>query len=443
MKNIISLVISFLIAIAGNSYGQIITTVAGTDSAGYNGDNIAATAARISHPSFLTVDDAGNIIFADLDNDRIRKISTDGIIITIAGKGTTGFSGDNGPATAAELNTPFAVAIDGTGNIYFTDDYNNRIRKINTSGIISTIAGTGTGAYSGDNGPATAAEIYSPHGIAIDATGNLYFADLGNKCVRKISTSGIITTIAGQGSSGMGDGGPATAAEFTDPYGIAFDNSGNLYVSEYYGERIRKINAAGIITTVAGTGFAGFAGDNGPATDAKLKAPSGIALDGNGNLFICDLYNNRIRKVSVEGTITTIAGSGSGAYSGDGGPAINAELNAPIGIAIYKNNTYISEFYSSHVRRIQSTVFVKNITKQFAEMEIYPNPSSGRFMVHIVCDRQEQVSLYIMDMAGRRVKEITVATNKPEEVNIDAPAGVYFVTIKTGGITLCKKLIIS
>ncbi len=441
MKTIISLLATLAVALAGNSYGQIITTVAGTDSAGYNGDNIAATAAQLLTPTFVAIDATGNIYVSDYGNSRIRKISTSGIITTIAGTGTAGYNGDWIQATDAQISNCDGITLDNLGNLYISDDYNNRIRKVNSAGIITTIAGTGEAGNSGDNGPATAAKFSSPHGIAVDNSGNVYFADYPNNCVRKVNTAGIITTIAGQGTSGTGDNGLATAAKLSAPYGIAIDGSGNLYIAEYLGSRIRKINSAGIITTIAGTGTHGYSGDNGPATAAQFRSPTGIAVYRNGNLYTCDAYDNRVRRITGSGIITTISGTGTGGYNGDNISASSAELHGPMGIALdAAGDIYIAEFESNRIRRIQSTVFVNNLTKLRDEMSIYPNPSSGRFTVRITSEQEEQVNVYIMDMAGRRVKEVTVATNKPEEVDIVSPPGVYFVTAVTNRGLLSSKI---
>ena len=240
------------------------------------------------------------------------------IINTIAGNGTEGYIGDGGAAIAAELYYPYGVAVDGNGNVYIADEYNNRIRKVSAAGIITTVAGNGTAGYSGDGDTATLAELNHPVGVAVDGSGNVYVVDGQNQCIRKVSVTGIITTIAGNGTSGYsGDGGPATAAELWYPIAVAVDVSDNVYIADYGSNRIRKVSAAGIITTIAGNGTAGYSGDGGAATSAELYNPVGVAVDGSGNVYESEVNNNRIRKVSAAGIITTIAGNGTAGFGGD------------------------------------------------------------------------------------------------------------------------------
>jgi sugar lactone lactonase YvrE len=230
-------------------------------------------------------------------------------IVTIAGNGTQGYSGDGGNATSAEFYGPCGVAFDSGGNLFIADTYNNRIREISTSGIITTIAGNGTGGYSGDGGAATSAELHAPEGVAIDSYGNIFIADRGNSRIRKvIASTGIITTVAGNGTSGYsGDGGAATSAQLNYAMGVAVDSSGNIFIAEVYNNRIRKVAAStGIITTVAGDGNNGYSGDGGIATSARLAWPEGVAVDSSGNIYIADRNNCLIRKVSTSGIITTV-----------------------------------------------------------------------------------------------------------------------------------------
>ncbi len=330
-----------LLALGKPSQAQTISTIAGTGTAGFSGDGGPATAADMNIPHGLVTDAAGNIYFSDASNYRIRKINTSGIITTIAGTGSAGFSGDGGPATAAALNTPFSVAMDAGGNFYFCDISNHRVRKINTSGIITTIAGDGVPSTTGDGGPATAAEVNNPSGICVDPSGNVYFVENHGEVVRKINTSGVISTIAGTvGTLGYtGDGGAATAATFHNPNYLSIDGTGNLYVSDNGNHAIRKINTSGIISTFAG-GTAGFAGDGGQATAASLYFPAGTVADRSGNFYIADYNNHAIRKVDASGIITTIAGiGGTAGFSGDGGPATAATLNFPVEIA-YSSTGY-------------------------------------------------------------------------------------------------------
>jgi hypothetical protein len=281
-----------------------------------------------------------------------------GIINTVAGDGIAGYSGDGGAATSAELNVPYGVAVDNAGNIYIADYGNERIRKVTAStGKISTVAGNGTVGYGGDGGPATSAKLDSPTGVALDGAGNIYIADLGNHRIRKVTVStGIISTAAGNGTQGYsGDGGPATSAELYYATGVAADSAGNIYIGDEVNERVRKVTAStGIINTVAGDGVGGYSGDGGPATSAELNAPSGVAVDTAGNIYIADISNNRIRKVTVStGIISTVAGNGTAGYSGDGGPATNAELNNPSGVAVDTvGKIYIGDTNNNRIRAV-------------------------------------------------------------------------------------------
>jgi uncharacterized protein (TIGR03437 family) len=306
--------------------GGAITTVAGGGSS--IGDNGPATSAQLSSPNGEAMDTAGNLYI--VDSGRVRKVAN-GVISTVAGIGTFGFSGDNGPATSAELDYPAGVAVDSAGNFYIADTGNHRIRKV-SGGVITTVAGNGTLGFSGDNGLATSAQLDYPGGVAVDSAGNLYIADSYNFRIRKVS-NGVITTVAGNGAPGFGGGGdgPATSAALSRPSGIAVDSAGNLYIAEFNSSRIRKVSN-GAITTVAGSGTPGFSGDNGPATSAQLNGPEGVAVDSAGNLYIADFGNNRIRKVA-NGVIATIAGTGTPGFSGDNGPAASAQLAYPGGVA--------------------------------------------------------------------------------------------------------------
>jgi uncharacterized protein (TIGR03437 family) len=339
---------------AALSWAQVITTVAGNGTAGFSGDGGPATAASLGGPYAVALDTAGNLYFADLNNNRIRKVTASGIISTIAGNGTRGFSGDGGLATSASLSSPDGVIVDTAGNLYFADQDNNRIRKVTPSGIISTIVGNGNQGFSGDGGPATSASLNYPQGLALDASGNLYFADLNNNIIRKVTSSGLINTIAGNGIQGVsGDGGPATSASLFFPQDVAFDGAGNLYIADYGSSRIRKVSPSGVISTVAGNGTPGFSGDGGLATSASLDHSGAVAVDAAGNLYIADVANNRIRKVTPSGIISTIAGNGPQGYSGDGGIATSASLDLPNGLALdAAGNLYIADFYNNRVRKV-------------------------------------------------------------------------------------------
>jgi YD repeat-containing protein len=328
-----------------------IETVAGTGAGGGSGDGGPATSAHLDVPHGVAVDASGNLFVAEWSGRRVRKISPSGIIATVAGGGS-GALGDGGPATAATLGLIEAVAVDAKGNVFIADTTNHRIRKVAGNGIITTVAGTGTAGYSGNGGAATSAKLSSPRDVAVDAHGNVYIADTDNHRVRKVSSAGIITVVAGNGTIGSGgDGGSATSAQVGYPFGIGFDSQGNLLIVTQL--RIRMVDSTGRISTVAGIGIGGFNGDAQPATSAWLD-PMRVAGGAQSAVVISDHYNDRIRKVAADGIITTIAGDGTNGYSGDGGPAVSASLGEPMAIALDgSGNIFVAGRWSNRVRVIR------------------------------------------------------------------------------------------
>jgi uncharacterized protein (TIGR03437 family) len=343
-----------LVLLPGIGFGQTITTIAGTGSAGFSGDNGPATQAAFNNPVYLAFDAAGNLIVADWRNHRVRRIDPQGTVTTIAGTGTAGFSGDGGPATQAAMNGVIGICLDAAGNLYVNDDLNNRIRRITPSGAISTFAGNGLRQYGGDGGPATSASFFIGLRCAVDANGNMYVAEQGAHRIRRIAASGIVTTVAGTGSQGFsGDGGPATGAALNNPTALTVDRNGNIFFSDQFNHRIRRISAAGVITTLAGTGTAGFSGDGGPATSANLNFPGAMVVDANGDLYFTDGPNARVRKVSAAGVISTVAGNGTRGFAGDGGAPLNASFNGQFGIALdAQGNLYVADTDNHRIRRI-------------------------------------------------------------------------------------------
>lgn len=338
-----------------------IQTIAGTGAAAFTGDGGAATAAALNTPVDVAADGAGNLFVADQFNHRIRKIAANGTISTVAGNGSGGFSGDGGLAVNAQINTPTGVFVDTLGNLYIADVGNARIRKVDVSGKITTIAGNGVKAYSGDGGAATNASLFNAVRVTTDAAGNnVFIADQSNHRIRRISSAGIITTIAGNGagtsSSGgfSGDGGPATSASLNNPTALTIDSAGVIYFSDQFNHRIRKIAVDGTISTVAGNGAPSFSGDGGLATAATLNYPGGITVDASGNLYFNDDVNYRARRISAAGTIiSTIAGNGNSIFAGDGGPATAASLNGNFGIALDpQGNIYIADSANNRIRKV-------------------------------------------------------------------------------------------
>jgi len=390
------------------STNGVISIVAGNGMTTSAGDGGLAIGASVNYPNGLAIDSSGNLYIADTNSANVRKVDTNGIISTVAGGSGSGFAGDGGPATKAWLSAPRGIAVDHSGNLYIADWGNSRIRMVNPAGIISTIAGSGTTGYSGDGGPAAQASIGYVNGLAVDSAGNLYIADVDNAAIRKIS-NGIITTVAGgQGGFG-GDGGQATKASLSLPQSVAVDASGNLYIADQGNERIRRVDPSGVIATVAGTGTAGFSGDGslasaamlstpvgvgvdasgavyvadldnhrvrrfvpggniatfagmsfsigdgGPSTQARLTNPASVAVDSTGNLFIADSADNRVRKVTPSGTITTLAGTGRTGAGGDSGPAASAVLSTPLGVAVDSaGNVYIADAGNNVIRRVDA-----------------------------------------------------------------------------------------
>jgi uncharacterized protein (TIGR03437 family) len=343
-------------------FNYTISTVAGNGVQGFSGDGGLATMAELQWPPRVAIDGAGNLLIADPYNGRIRKVTPGGIITTVAGNGTAGFAGDGGPATMAELSQPCAfisiqcdlgITVDGAGNLFIADGANNRIRKVTPGGVITTVAGNGMPGFAGDGGPATMAELSGPLGITVDGAGNLFIADTFNYRIRKVTPGGVITTMAGDGTQSFsGDGGPATMAEFDRPMSIAVDGGGNLFIADTFNDRIRKVTADGLITTVAGNGQAVWSGDGGLATIAPLWFPEDVAVDGSGNLFIADTGNNRIRMVTPGGTIFTVVGSLNQGFSGDGGPSTSASLASPEGVIVDPSgNIIIADAANMRIRK--------------------------------------------------------------------------------------------
>jgi len=322
-------------------------------SCGGRGDGGPATSAFLSEPGSVAVDTLGNLFIADTGDNSIRQVNSSGIINRVAGSGVNGYGGDHGPAGLAYLNQPNGVALDAAGNVFIADTLNHRIRKVDTSGIITTIAGNGVAGYTGDGGPASAASLNMPSYIVLDGAGNLYISDSANERIRETMVSGTIDTIAGDGGYRYaGDGGLATSASIQQPLGVAVDASGNLFIADTYNNCIREVDINGVISTVAGNGIPGYSGDTGPAVGASLDLPRTVAFDAAGNLFIADNGNNVVRRVTA-GIISTIAGNGVAGYYGDNGPATSASLYSPSGVAIDNSgNVYIADEYNSAIRMV-------------------------------------------------------------------------------------------
>jgi sugar lactone lactonase YvrE len=332
----------------------VVSTFAGVGVCGYSGDGGLASLARLYNPGGMTVDAGGNVYIADAGNNRIRKVTPQGIISTVAGNGQTSFTGDGVPATSTALYGPWAVAVDPTGVLYIADTLNERIRRVDAAGVITTIAGGNGGGFSGDGGPATAATFNYPLAIALESDGALDIADENNNRVRRITPDGIIQSIAGTGVVNFtGDLGPGSLATLNNPASVAADAAGNVYIADSLNSRVRRIDPSGTITTYAGNGNYGFAGDGWGARGAVLNHPSFVLVDPSGDVYFSDSSNNRVRKIAANGILTTIAGGGAYGFAGDGGPAAQALLNQPLGIALDSaGNLYIADYGNNRVRKV-------------------------------------------------------------------------------------------
>jgi RHS repeat-associated protein len=400
-----------------------ISTVAGTGASGYSGDGGPATNAMLFGPGGVALSPDGSLYIADSINSRIRRVGPDGIITTVAGTGTVGYSGDGGPATGAQLGTPNGIAVSPDGGLYIADYFNNSIRRVGPDGIITTVAGTGASGYSGDGGPATNAMLFGPGGVALSPDGSLYIADSGR--IRRVGSDGIITTVAGTGASGYsGDGGPATGA-MLGPTGVALSPDGSLYIADSGNSRIRRVGPDGIITTVAGTGASGYSGDGGPATGAMLFGPGGVALSPDGSLYIADSVNNRIRRVGPDGIITTVAGTGTKGYSGDGGPATGAQLAGySFGIAVSPDGSlYITDtdYVNSRIRRIEQPL---------------PGSSVGDIMI----PSENGAEVFIFSSAGRHLRTLHALTGAVlYQFNYDSAGRLLNITDGSGNVTALER----
>ncbi|MCK4587443.1 MAG: hypothetical protein KAU29_08875, partial [Gammaproteobacteria bacterium] len=390
----------------------IITTIAGNGAVGFSGDGGLAINASLSSPESVVVDTAGNVYIADRNNARVRKVDPSGIITTVAGNGTVSFTAENILATNEGL-TVNKIVLDSIGNIYIADYFNRRVRKVDTSGIITTVAGNGTATYAGDGTLAINTGLTVSH-IALDSTGNLYIADDTNKQIRMVDLGGVITTIAGDGTTDdTGDGGLATAASFKNLSDISTDITNNIYITDGVSQRVRVIdNSTGIITTIAGNGLPGYSGDGGMATSASILLPRRSKVDSLGNLYITDNGNARIRKVDLSGIITSIAGSGEKSFSGGGGLATAANLSFPHSVATSGGDVYIADTFNERIRKIGTGNIINTIAGDPAS-PILPYATSASALLSRIISPTDIITddstgdIYIADQAGQRIYKVT------------------------------------
>lgn len=421
-----------LLCIPVGMQAQVITTIANIElGCGYSGDGGSATYAKFDEPKGIAIDRFGNLYVADPINNRVRIIDAYGNVNTFAGTGTAGYSGDGGKATEAKLYNPYDVAVDAEGNVYISDTYNCRVRKVNGAGIISTVAGNGVLGDSGNGGPATNSKITYPYGLMFDASDNLYIAD--GLWVRKVTPGGIISNVVGSGQTTYsGDGGPATAASCGTMVSIAFDSKGNMYIADASLNCIRKVDAAGIISKFAGARITNIndtaTGDGGQATNARILTPTDIKFDKYNNLFVADEGDGLIRRIDTTGIITTVAGNRSDVHSGDGSSADKAGLFMPYGMVIDSNsNIYFTEtsVYATEKSNDIRVIFGIDFINTSSTVVVYPNPTfDGVVRLLFASKYTENVLIVITNMAGQKVYENTFPTNLPIEVHLE-PTGIY------------------
>lgn len=419
----LGLVCYFLICVS--SQAQIISTIAGNGTIGSTGDGGPASVAGLVNNNSVIVDGSGNIYITD--GHTIRKISSSGIISTIAGTGIAGYNGDGIPATNAKLNSPMDIAIDDSGNLYIADMHNQRVRKVDAGGFITTISGNGSMGYSGDGNQATDATFRDPTHLILDKNGNLYIADSKNNVIRKIDTSGTITTVAGEQyviTLGTycrygGDNGPATAAYLCEPRDMLIDTSGCLYICDAGNHRVRKVNNSGIISTFAGNGLPGYPHDGNPATASSISVPFGITAGMSGNVYILSTDGPVVRGINTGGLIYTYAGNGTSGYSGDGGPSLAAQLNNPAGIAMDMTGVmYIADHDNYRVRKISAPTVVHEAGNKLS-YAVFPNPANN----NVQFSGLNIVSIKLYNTFGRLLKEAYFTDNIDVS---DIPAGIYF-----------------
>jgi sugar lactone lactonase YvrE len=432
------ILLPLLLSAAAMSFAQgIITSIAGNGVTQYIGDGWPATTLSLGFPYGICVGPEGNVYVADYIDHRIRMVDVHDTLFTIANTpGLPGHTGDNGPAIAATFDNPIGICIDISGNLYISEEYNNDIRKIDhTTGLITTICGTGAGGYYGDLGPATLAHMERPSGLCVDRDGNIYIADYGNARVRKIDVAlGHIATVAGIGTNGSaGDAGLATAAQLSYPKAVCVDTSGNLYIADYGNNAIRKVDAAtGIISTIAGGGSPAYSGDGGPAINAKLRQPNAVYMNRQGILYISDFGNDVVRAITPAGYIFTVAGNGMLGYTGDGGPATNATLHGPTGVyADDLGYLYIADGENSVIRKVTPQVLAINTQPEQGSFSVFPNPSRGTFNVVLPANTHDAF-ITITNTLGQVVYNATAATTNIT-INLNEPPGIYYLSVMGDG----------
>ena len=443
--------------------GGTISTYAGQGAAGFAGDQGPATQAQLNAPIGLALDPGGNLYIADSGNNRVRKVSKNGVITSIAGNGSPGYSGDGGQATTAALYQPEGVAVDSSGLLYIADTQNNRVRAVALSGTIQTAVGSGFPSFSGDNGAPAAATLFLPTDVTTDSAGNLYIADFGNDRIRKVAQGKIQTIVGGDNSVTIFNEAVATTVFLNGPTGVAVDGAGNVYLAEgsigdgsglAVGDfRVWKINSGGVVSTAAGNGLASFSGDGGAAAAAQLNNPTAMTFDAAGNFYIADTNNNRVRKVTPAGIISTAAGTGAAGWSGDGGPGPNAQLDHPQGLAADADgNVYIADSGNNRIRKLLPGGIIITIAGNGnasyygdggpANMASLHNPhgifSAGGGYIYIADTGNQRIRELLPDgtittvagnggqgLSGDGARAVAAQLNLPTGVAVDGAGNVY------------------
>ncbi len=451
MKNKIVFIFILFSIFVYQVHAQVISTVAGDGIIGFGGEGGHATNAHFDFLVGVTTDKWGNIYVADMVNGVVQKIDTNGILNRFAGNGSSGYSGDGGPATTASLrlNLINGLAVDTVGDVYIA--CNGTVRKVNTSGIISTVAGNNIYGFSGDGGPATAAQFASITGICFDKAGNLYIADDQNYNIRMVNATGIISSFAGTGTLGFsGDGGPATAAQLKTPAGITFDDSGNLYIADRSNQRIRKINTAGIISSIAGGNPMHIPCCYGCAATSLNLGPVGIAVDYSGNVYVSDIVDDVVQKITSDSKAYAFAGNCTEGFAGDGGPASAAQLHSPTMICLdNKGNLLIADKGNIRIRKVwlDGTVHTPPTPRPLPlapALLIAPNPVTKKnISCTVQSDTNESAGLVIIDVLGRVVTTASCTTNTAANISLPLPSGMYFISATTAsGLKMATKIVV-
>jgi RHS repeat-associated protein len=409
--------------ITADSFSTIIDTVAGNGIGGFSGDGGQGASASLSNPVGVASGIDGSLYIADIGNNRIRRLASNGTITTVAGTGVAGFSGDGGMATSAQLNAPISMTVDADNSLYIADWFNHRIRKVSPNGVISTYAGTGVASFGGDGGIATSAHLNRPINVVMGKQGNLFISDWNNYRIREVTADGKIRTIAGNGASGgCGDGGPAISACLFLPEGIALKEDGSIIIAQPYVNRVRLISTNGIISTIAGTGATGFSGDSGLAIQATLNRPQEVAVDRADNVFIIDWLNHRVRQISPDGLINSIAGTGAATFNSDNVSPLKSSLNSPEGIVIGADKSfYIADAANYRIRRIRSAL---------------PSYSVGELAI----PSQDGSEVYKFDASGRHTETRSALTNAVlYRFAYDAKGLLHTVTDVDGDVTSIER----